>query len=709
MYKNIKKRNGQKVKFDEIKITEAITKAGAATGEFDEKQAERLTAKVLAEAVDVITDKVPTVEQIQDVVEQVLLASKFKKTAKAYIIYREQREKVREIHEVAQIDLMDQYLGKLDWQVRENSNMGYSLQGLRNYVASEVTKNYWLNKIYSKEIGDAHKTSHIHVHDLDSLSAYCVGWDLSDLLQEGFTGAEGKVSSKPAKHFRTALGQVVNFFYTLQGEAAGAQAFSNFDTYLAPFIRYDKLDQKQVKQALQEFIFNMSVPTRVGFQTPFTNVTLDVTVPRHLAGSPVVIAGEMKDENYGDFQEEMNMFNRAFLEVMAEGDASGRVFTFPIPTINITKEFDWDNPIIDDLWEITAKYGIPYFSNFINSDMDPEDTRSMCCRLRIDNRKLEVRGGGLFGANPLTGSIGVVTLNMPRLALESKNKEELKEKIAYYMDIARDSLEVKRKAVEQFTEINLYPYSKYYLRNIKKATGAYWTNHFGTIGLLGMNEALEDLLGVSVGSEEGKVVAEEIMDFMRDKLVDYQVETGHQYNLEATPGEGTTRRFAHADQRDFDDPIFANGRGKDVAVPFYTNSTHLPVNFTDDIFELLDLQDNLQTKYTGGTVIHFFLGERVDDPTVIKKLVRKICENYRLPYFSFTPSFSVCKNDGYLKGEQPTCKKCGEECEIYSRVVGFLRPIKQWNDSKQAEFDMRKHYRTVAMSASDSKTKTKTK
>ncbi|MCL1876847.1 ribonucleoside triphosphate reductase [Candidatus Saccharibacteria bacterium] len=694
MFQTIKKRDGRRAKFDASKITNAIAKAGAATGEFDAKQAERLTAKVIAEAEDQIMAKMPTVEQIQDIVEQVLLASKFKKTAKAYIIYRDQREKVREIHSSAQIDLMDQYLDQLDWQVRENSNMGYSLQGLRNYVASEVTKNYWLNKVYSKEVGDAHKSSHIHIHDLDSLSAYCVGWDLSDLLREGFTGAEGKVSSKPAKHFRTALGQIVNFFYTLQGEAAGAQAFSNLDTYLAPFIRYDGLNQEQVKQALQEFIFNMSVPTRVGFQTPFTNVTLDVTVPRHLAGTPVVIAGEMKDENYGDFQEEMNMFNRAFLEVMANGDASGRVFTFPIPTINITKEFDWDNPVVNDLWEITAKYGIPYFSNFINSDMSPEDTRSMCCRLRIDNRKLEVRGGGLFGANPLTGSIGVVTLNMPRLALESKNLSELKKKVGHYMDIARDSLEVKRKTVEQFTEINLYPYSKYYLRDIKKATGKYWTNHFGTIGLLGMNEALEDLLGAGVGTEKGKKAAEEVMDFMRDKLVAYQVETGNQYNLEATPGEGTTRRFAHADQRDFDDPIFANGRGKDVKVPFYTNSTHLPVNFTDDIFELLDLQDNLQTKYTGGTVIHFFLGERVDDPAVIKALVKKICENYRLPYFSFTPSFSVCKNDGYLKGEQPNCKKCGAECEIYSRVVGFLRPVKQWNDSKQAEFEMRKHYRT---------------
>lgn len=691
MFKSIRKRDGRTAKFNEEKITNAIAKAGEVTGEFDRKKAEALKDKVMKLAETEITAKVPTVEEIQDLVENVLIDSRYKKTAKAYIIYRDQHNKIRELTSQSQIELMDQYMGKLDWRVRENSNMTFSLQGLRNYVASEVTKNYWLNNIYEKSIGDAHKNGDMHIHDLDSLSAYCVGWDLTDLIQTGFKGVAGKVSSKPAKHFRAILGQVVNFFYTLQGETAGAVAFSNFDTLLAPFIRYDKLTQKQVEQALQEFIFNMNVPTRVGFQTPFTNITLDINAPKHLASGPVVIGGEVQDESYGDFQKEMNIFNRALLKVMVAGDADGRVFTFPIPTVNITKDFDWDNPVIENLWEASAKYGLNYFSNFVNSDMDPEDARSMCCRLRIDNRKLEVRGGGLFGANPLTGSIGVVTLNLPRLALKSKDKAEFQKNVEKYMTLAKDSLEVKRKLVENLTDQDLYPYTKYYLRDIKKATGAYWTNHFSTIGLIGMNEALMNLLGTDIGSPEGKEFAEEIMEFMRDKLIEFQIETNHNYNLEATPGEGTTYRLAQIDQKDFDEPHFANGVGKEVKSPFYTNSTHLPVNFTDDLFELLDLQDNLQTKYTGGTVIHFFLGERVDDPKTLKSLVKKICYEYKLPYFTFSPSFSICKNHGYINGEQHTCEECGEACEVYSRVVGFLRPVQQWNDGKQAEFAMRKH------------------
>ena len=692
MYKNIRKRDGRLAKFNDDKITIAIMKAGQATGEFGEREAEKLKYKVIAELVDRVEDEVPTVEQVQDIVEEVLLKSRYKKTAKAYIIYRDQHQKLRELTDDFQITLMDKYIEKVGNTTRDNANMTFSLQGLRNHVASEVTKNYWLKNVYSKEVCDAHLNGDMHIHDLDSLSAYCVGWDLSDLLQEGFKGVAGKVASKPAKHLRTALGQAVNFLYTLQGETAGAVAFSNFDTLLAPFIRYDKLNEKQVKQALQEFIFNMNVPTRVGFQTPFSNITLDLTVPKHIAGNPVVIGGEIKDENYGDFQKEMDIFNKALLEVMVEGDADGRVFTFPIPTVNITKDFDWDNPVIDNLWEASAKYGLNYFSNFINSDMDPSDARSMCCRLRIDNRKLEVRGGGLFGANPLTGSIGVVTLNMPRLALKSKDKKEFKKNILKYMTIAKESLEVKRKLIEQFTDQDLYPYSKFYLKNIKKATGTYWANHFSTIGLLGMNEALLNLLGVNIGSDEGRKFAEEIMDFMREKLIEFQVETNHNYNLEATPGEGTTFRFAHIDQKDYPDTAhFANGIGKEVKAPFYTNSTHLPVNFTDDLFEQLELQDDLQTKYTGGTVIHFFLGERMDDPEVLKGLVKKICYNYKLPYFTFSPTFSICKNHGYIKGEHFKCDKCGEEAEVYSRVVGFLRPVTQWNDSKQAEFAMRKN------------------
>ncbi len=605
-----------------------------------------------------------------------MIDSKFKKTAKAYIIYRDQHKKLREITSNAHVDLIDKYLENLDWKVNENSNMGYSLQGLNNYVSAEITKTYWLDKIYTSKIGQAHKEGDLHIHDLNLLSVYCVGWDLTDLLQEGFTGVAGKVASKPAKHFRSALGQVVNFFYTLQGEAAGAQAFSDFDTLLAPFIRADKLSYEEVKQAIQEFVFNVNVPTRVGFQTPFTNITLDLECPKHMADNPVIIGGEMQDTTYGEYQEEMNMLNKALLEVLSEGDANGRVFTFPIPTVNITKDFNWDNPVIESLWEASAKYGIPYFSNFINSDMDPEDARSMCCRLRIDNRQLEYRGGGLFGSNPMTGSVGVVTINLPRLALKSKNEKEFFKGLAELMDMAKDSLETKRKVLERLTDANLYPYTKFYLRNIKQRFNQYWKNHFSTIGLIGTNEAALNLLGVDIGTEKGKAFAEKTLDFMRDRLVEYQKETGNNYNLEATPAEGTTYRLAQLDKASFPDRAhFANGIGADVKCPFYTNSSHLPVNYTDDLFELMDLQDNLQTKYTGGTVIHFFLGERMDDPQTLKKLVKTICENYKLPYFTFSPSFSICKNHGYIVGEHPECPKCGESTEVYSRVVGFLRPV----------------------------------
>ena len=697
MYKSIKKRDGRTVKFDRKKIEKAIEKAGLETGEFDKKTAKELTEKVLTVLEARNQKQLPDVEDIQDIVEDILIDSKFKKTAKAYIIYRDQHKKLREITSNAHVDLIDQYIGNLDWKVNENSNMGYSLQGLNNYVSAEVTKTYWLDKIYTPKIGQAHKEGDLHIHDLNLLSVYCVGWDLTDLLQEGFTGVAGKVASKPAKHFRSALGQVVNFFYTLQGEAAGAQAFSDFDTLLAPFIRADKLNYGEVKQALQEFVFNVNVPTRVGFQTPFTNITLDLECPKHMADNPVIIGGEMQDSTYGDYQEEMNMLNKALLEVLSEGDAKGRVFTFPIPTVNITKDFNWDNPVIESLWKASAKYGIPYFSNFINSDMDPEDARSMCCRLRIDNRQLEYRGGGLFGSNPMTGSVGVVTINLPRLALKSKNEKEFFKGLAELMDMAKDSLETKRKVLERLTEANLYPYTKFYLRNIKQRFDQYWKNHFSTIGLIGTNEAALNLLGVDIGTEKGKAFAEKTLDFMRDRLVEYQKETGNNYNLEATPAEGTTYRLAQLDKASFPDRAhFANGLGAEVKHPFYTNSSHLPVNYTDDLFELMDLQDNLQTKYTGGTVIHFFLGERMDDPQTLKKLVKTICENYKLPYFTFSPSFSICKNHGYLVGEHPTCPSCSEATEVYSRVVGFLRPVSQWNKGKQAEFDMREHYDDAA-------------
>lgn len=697
MYKSIKKRDGRTAKFDRKKIEKAIEKAGLETGEFDAAQAVELTDKVLGVLETRNQKRLPSVEDIQDIVEDALIDSKFKKTAKAYIIYRDQHKKLREITSNAHVDLIDKYLENLDWKVNENSNMGYSLQGLNNYVSAEITKTYWLDKIYTSKIGQAHKEGDLHIHDLNLLSVYCVGWDLTDLLQEGFTGVAGKVASKPAKHFRSALGQVVNFFYTLQGEAAGAQAFSDFDTLLAPFIRADKLSYKEVKQAIQEFVFNVNVPTRVGFQTPFTNITLDLECPKHMADNPVIIGGEMQDTTYGEYQEEMNMLNKALLEVLSEGDANGRVFTFPIPTVNITKDFNWDNPVIESLWEASAKYGIPYFSNFINSDMDPEDARSMCCRLRIDNRQLEYRGGGLFGSNPMTGSVGVVTINLPRLALKSKNEKEFFKGLAELMDMAKDSLETKRKVLERLTDANLYPYTKFYLRNIKQRFNQYWKNHFSTIGLIGTNEAALNLLGVDIGTEKGKAFAEKTLDFMRDRLVEYQKETGNNYNLEATPAEGTTYRLAQLDKASFPNRAhFANGIGAEVKCPFYTNSSHLPVNYTDDLFELMDLQDNLQTKYTGGTVIHFFLGERMDDPQTLKKLVKTICENYKLPYFTFSPSFSICKNHGYIVGEHSDCPNCGEATEVYSRVVGFLRPVSQWNKGKQAEFDMREHYDDAA-------------
>ena len=576
------------------------------------------------------------------------------------------------------INLVEGYLKKLDWKVNENSNMAYSIQGLNNYISSEISKQYWLNKIYPVEIKNAHLNGDIHIHDLNIISVYCVGWDLKDLLSEGFTGVRGKIESAPAKHFRTALGQIVNFMYTMQGEAAGAQAFSNFDTLLAPFISYDNLDYKQVKQALQEFIFNMNVPTRVGFQTPFTNITMDLNVPSYYAEQPVIIGGELQERTYREFQKEMDMLNKAFFEVMMEGDNAGRVFTFPIPTYNITKDFDWDNENINGLWEMAAKYGIPYFSNFINSDMSPEDARSMCCRLRIDNRELEYRGGGLFGSNPLTGSVGVVTINLPKIAEISKTKGEFLERLAQKMELAKESLEIKRKLLEDLTDKDLYPYTKFYLRDIKARFGVYWKNHFSTIGLIGMNEACLNLLGSDIGSFRGKQFALEVMDYMRAKIVEFQKQTGNNYNLEATPGEGTSYRLAKLDKEKY---------------PYYTNSTQLPVNYTDDIFEVLDHQDDLQTKYTGGTVVHIYAGERIQSTETMKSLVKKVCNNYHLPYFTFSPTFSTCPNHGYISGEHFTCPECGESCEVYSRVVGYIRPVQQWNKGKKQEFADRKEFK----------------
>jgi len=1112
MFQQIKKRDGRTVKFDPDKITKAIASAGSATGEFDDQVAKRLTIQVLNLAQQALNHKVPVVEEIQDVVEQILLTSPYQKTAKAYIIYREQHTRLRETKDKMSVDLVDQYLSRRDWQVKENSNMAFSLQGLNNYLANEVSKTYWLRKVYPPEIREAYERGDFHIHDLGILAVYtyygqevvvakikgsiklisfeklysliekqerlineeervyakypknvyvldkngwtevkrltrkiknremsfvknrggrsvivtdnhpmitekgektaenvtkedklftvdlnkllkkeklfslqeidllkevregswkgfkvyfnglplkevskkenkegilqtatfsiprkikltekfgyfvgftlaegylsydvkssrnislaqkdkgfllkanegllengisgrlikrkngyaleiknpflkflfqevfkiktgsknktlpvdsllynkefvkgmlgglidgdgsietsgatislrisaramleqcsvllsllgftprdrslegegtirsykgrkikqnyplygisfrktkeelpsekykkanlsrkawqdetkdswhivldnkkanipddfiydittasstlvvngmwnhnCVGWDLQDLLLQGFKGVAGKTESVPAKHLRTALGQIVNFFYTLQGEAAGAQAFSNFDTLLAPFIRVDHLSYDQVKQALQEFIFNMNVPTRVGFQTPYTNITLDLNPSPVYKDQPVIIGGELQKETYGEFQEEMNVFNKALLEVMLEGDAKGRVFTFPIPTYNIDPEFDWENKAIDYLWEATAKYGLPYFANFVNADMKPEDVRSMCCRLRLDLRQLERRGGGYFGANPLTGSVGVVTINLPRLAYLAKDKEDFYQRLDKLMILAKNSLEIKRKLLERLTDKDLYPYSKFYLRATKERFNAFWKNHFSTIGLIGMNEATLNLLGKNLGEPESREFTLEVLDFMRDKLVKFQEETGNNYNLEATPAEGTAYRLALKDKKEFPDIICANEKEyQKGAEPFYTNSSQLPINYTDDVFEALDLQDEIQQKYTGGTVLHLFAGERVKDKEVIKKLVRKVCQKYHLPYFTFTPTFSICPSHGYLPGNQPVCPKCGAKTEVYSRSVGYLRPVSQWNEGKAEEFKERKTFK----------------
>jgi len=700
VFEVIKKRHGSVVEFDSSKITAAIAKAGNATGEFEERDARKLTLRVLTLAHELRLGPIPEVEEIQDIVERVLLDSPFYKTAKAYILYREQHAQIRKIATKASVDLVEHYIRKLDWKIKENSNMCYSLQGLNNYISSDVTTEYWLNSIYPPEIRSAHINGDLHIHDLSLLSVYCVGWDLQDLLKTGFKGVEGKVESAPPKHLRSALGQIVNFFYTLQGEAAGAKAFSNFDTLLAPFVRYDNLEYKEVKQALQEFVFNINIPTRVGFQTPFTNITMDLNVPAILKDQPVIIGGNEQSETYADFQPELDLINRAFAEVMMEGDAKGRVFTFPIPTYNITSDFDWENPSFDMIWQMTGKYGIPYFSNFVNSDLSPEDARSMCCRLRLDNRELLKRGGGLFGANPLTGSIGVVTINLPRIGYLAENEEDFFSRLKTKVRLATESLSIKRKILEKFTDRNLYPYSKYYLRAIKNGNGLYWKNHFSTIGIIGMNEACTNFMGKNIASEPGQTFSLKVMDFIRDLITETQDATGDILNLEATPAEGTSYRLCMLDKKQFPDIQCANeAEYREGAAPYYTNSTQLPVNYSDDIFESLMLQDGLQSKYSGGTVFHIFLGEQVSDIEVIKGLIKKTTSNFRLPYFTLTPTFSICPSHGYLDGRQEKCASCQQDTEVYSRVVGYLRPVKQWNYGKQAEFGARKTFRLESSSA----------
>jgi anaerobic ribonucleoside-triphosphate reductase len=702
--KFVLKRDSKLEPFDQDRITKAIWKAAKAVGGKDKEQAKRLSDEVVAELQKIYGDDgVPTVEEIQDIVEKRLIENGHAQTAKAYILYRKQHTDMRELAALlSSSDMVDQYLEVEDWRVKENSNMSYSLQGLNNYLSSTVIAKYWISRIYPSKIADAHFSGDMHIHDLGVLGAYCVGWDISELLLSGFGGVPGKIESKPAKHFRTALGQIVNFFYTLQGEAAGAQAFSNFDTYLAPFIRYDNLNQKDVEQALQEFFFNMNVPTRVGFQTPFTNLTLDFTVPDFMKNEAVLYNGKVTQDTYADMTKEMEMFNLSFAEVMRQGDSKGRVFTFPIPTYNITRDFNWDSPVAQAIFEVTAKYGVPYFSNFVNSDMKPEDVRSMCCRLRIDNRELRKRGGGFFGANPLTGSIGVVTLNIPRIGYLSKDEDEFFERLEDIMEIAKSSLEIKRKVLEVFTDNGLYPYSRRYLRHVKEGYGKYWKNHFSTIGIVGINEAIINLLGQNIATQEGQAFAVKILTFLRNRLADFQEETGSIYNLEATPAEGTSYRLARIDTRRYKDILVANQKQvvANHAEPFYTNSSQLPVDFAGDLFEALEHQEVLQSLYTGGTVFHIFLGERLNSWKAAAELIKKVAWSSKLPYFTLTPTFSVCTSHGYISGEHKHCPTCGANCEVYSRVVGYLRPVDQWNDGKQAEFAIRKTFDRSAVISS---------
>ncbi|MBT9135303.1 MAG: Anaerobic ribonucleoside-triphosphate reductase [Firmicutes bacterium] len=706
MFAQIIKRDGSHAEFKQEKITLAIHKALIAN--YPER-----TREALAKLAEVIADRTIyalskrqlanvclTVEEVQDTVEETLMDVGERQAAKRYIRYRLQHEDIRH-NKKSFVDaqkLVLEYVGREDWRVNENANMDFSLQGLNNHVIAEVTKGFWLHQLYPPEVRDAHNGGDFHLHDLGLLAPYCCGWSFEDLLKLGFRGVPGKVASAPPRHFRTALGQLVNFFYTLQGEAAGAQAVSSFDTYLAPFVRHDNLSYKDVRQGIQEFVYNLNVPTRVGFQTPFVNLTMDLVCPSTLATAPAIIGGELQESCYGDFQAEMDMINLAFCDVMMQGDASGRIFTFPIPTYNVTKEFRWDSPVVDAVMEMTARYGIPYFANFINSDMSPEDARSMCCRLRLDNRELRKRGGGLFGANPLTGSIGVVTINLARLGFLASSEEEFLARLYRLMDLAKSSLDIKRKVLEKNTVLGLYPYSKFYLHSVRDRFGLYWKNHFSTIGINGMNEAIVNLCGTreSIATPSGQAFALRVLEYMRRVLADYQEETGDLYNLEATPAEGTAYRLAKLDRAAYATMVIPG-----VNEPYYTNSTQLPVGHTSDMFDALDLQEALQSRYTGGTVFHGFLGEAIDDVQACKGLVRKVLENYRLPYFTISPTFSVCDEHGYLRGEQASCPVCGRQAEIWTRVVGFHRPVQNWNLGKKEEYKDRLEFALSSGSAAN--------
>lgn len=691
MITHILKRDKTTVAFQKEKIAWAIFKAATAVGGDDWEKSEKLADAT----IEIINQKFTSpvkVEDVQDSVEKVLIERGHAKTAKAYILYREKRRIARESNSLidATVNMFNSYLNDADWKIQENANTQKSINGMNNYIRESFTHQYWLNEIYTADIREAHKSGDIHIHDLGFFGPYCAGWDLYQLLMMGFGGVQGKVNSKPAKHLRSFLGQIVNSTFTTQGECAGAQAWSSFDVYCAPFIRYDKLDYKTVKQAMQEFVFNLNVPTRVGFQCPFSNLTFDITIPNTIKDRAVIVGGVTTGDKYGDFQEEVDMINTAFCEVMLEGDAQGRVFTFPIPTINVTKEFNWDSPVVDGYMKIAAKYGIPYFSNYVTSDLSPEDALSMCCRLRLDTAELRKRGGGLFGSNPLTGSIGVVTINLPRIAYLSKSVSEFRARLWQMVDIAKNSLEIKRKTIETQTRQDLYPYSKRYLQDAYERTGKFWSNHFSTIGIIGMHEACLNLVGKSIVTEEGQEFSVRTLNYLRDLITQIQSDTSNVYNLEATPAEGTSYSLARKDKRLYPE-IIASGKDN----PYYTNSSQLPVDYTDDIFETLDLQDELQSLYTGGTVLHLYLGEQMSDYKNAKELIKKIFYNYKMPYVSLTPTFSICEEHGYLNGEQFKCEHCGADAEVWSRVVGYLRPVQNYNVGKKEEYKERVKYTAV--------------
>jgi len=682
--KTIVKRDGREVPFDVSRIQKAIFKAAQAVGGSDQMTAWRLAIQVYDYLKETENLK-PTVEEVQDVVEKVLIENGHARTVKAYILYRDKRTQVRTAKALLlNIEkTISEYINQIDWRIKENANIDYSHSGLMLHTAGAVIANYVLNNVYTKEIKDAHVNGFFHIHDLGmGTSGYCAGWSLKQLLHEGFNGPKNKVAAGPPKHFDTALGQMVNFLGTLQNEWAGAMAFNNFDTLLAPYVRADKLSYKEVKQGIQQFIFSINTTSRWGGQSPFSNITLDLTIPDHFKREAVSYGGKTLNETYASYQKEVDMINKAFVEVMLKGDHQGRIFPFPIPTYNVTKNFDWESENSGLLFEMTAKYGTPYFQNFINSDLNPEDVRSMCCRLSMDLRELRHRTGGLFGSGDETGSLGVVTLNMPRLAYLSEGSIEwFFNFIEKYMLLAKTSLEIKRKMLENNLKKGLYPYTARYLPSFK--------NHFSTIGLIGMNEACLNLIGKDIATEEGRKLALDVLNFMRKKIISFQQETGNLYNLEATPAEGTSFRLAKVDKQEFPNIITA---GSEEA-PFYTNSTALPVEYTDDPILALELQEKLQTKYTGGTVFHFFLGEALPNAETCKLLVRRVLSRYRIPYLSITPTFSVCPEHGYLNGEQWRCPYCGTETEVYSRVVGYYRPVANWNKGKQEEYKHRKFFK----------------